>query len=79
MGIYVGNLSYEVTEEHVIELFKDYGFVKRVRIPFTRETGYPLIFAIVDMTTNSEEAIAIKALHGSEWMGRNLTVKKARL
>jgi RNA recognition motif-containing protein len=78
MSIYVSNLSYEVTEEQIGTVFKDYGFVKRVQIPSDRETDRSRGFAFVDMETSAEEVAAIKALDGFEWMGRNLTVKEAR-
>jgi RNA recognition motif-containing protein len=78
MSIYVSNLSYEVTEEQIGTVFKDYGSVKRVQIPSDRETDRSGGFAFVDMETNAEEVAAIKALDGFEWMGRNLTVKEAR-
>ena len=78
MGIYVGNLSYEVTEEQIGLLFKEYGSVRRVQIPSDRETDHSSGFAFVDMETDAEEITAIKALNGSEWMGQNLAVQKAR-
>ncbi|MEB3283022.1 MAG: RNA-binding protein [Lyngbya sp.] len=78
MSIYVGNLSYEVTEEDLKSVFAEYGSVKRVSIPTDRETGRPRGFAFVEMQEESEEEAAIKALDGAEWMGRDLKVNKAR-
>lgn len=78
MSIYVGNLSYEVTKEDLVEVFKDYGSVKRVHVPMDRETGRMRGFAFVEMETDEEEKKAIDDLDGAEWMGRSLKVNEAR-
>ena len=78
MSIYVGNLSYEVTEEDLKEVFKEYGEVKRVQLPKDRETGKVRGFAFVEMENDTEETAAIEALDGAEWMGRDLKVNKAK-
>ncbi|MCH2048205.1 MAG: RNA-binding protein [Trichodesmium sp. ALOHA_ZT_67] len=78
MSIYVGNLSYEVTQEDLSEVFQDYGSVKRVQLPTDRETGRPRGFGFVEMKTEEEEAAAIDALDGAEWMGREIKVNKAK-
>ncbi|MBD2445380.1 RNA-binding protein [Dolichospermum sp. FACHB-1091] len=78
MSIYVGNLSYEVTEQGLNQVFAEYGTVKRVQIPTDRETGRVRGFAFVEMGTDAEETGAIEALDAAEWMGRNLKVNKAK-
>ncbi len=78
MSIYVGNLSYEVTEADLTQTFAEYGAVKRVQLPTDRETGRMRGFGFVEMETDSEETAAISALDGAEWMGRDLKVNKAR-
>ncbi|MEA5503861.1 RNA-binding protein [Halotia wernerae UHCC 0503] len=78
MSIYVGNLSYEVTEEDLKRAFAEYGTVNRVQLPNDRETGRPRGFAFVEMGTDTEEAAAIEALDGADWMGRSLKVNKAK-
>lgn len=78
MSIYVGNLSYEVTEADVNSVFAEYGSVKRVQLPVDRETGRMRGFGFVEMGTEAEEAAAIEALDGAEWMGRDLKVNKAK-
>lgn len=78
MSIYVGNLSYEVMQDNLSEIFAEYGTVKRVQLPTDRETGRVRGFAFVEMATETEEEAAIEALNGAEWMGRDLTVNKAR-
>jgi RNA recognition motif-containing protein len=78
MSIYVGNLSYDVTDNDLNGVFAEYGTVKRVQIPTDRETGKVRGFAFVEMGTDAEETAAIEALDGAEWMGRNLKVNKAK-
>ena len=78
MSIYVGNLSYEVTEAELNTVFSDYGSVKRVHIPSDRETGRPRGFAFVEMETEAQESSAIDTLDGAEWMGRSLKVNQAQ-
>jgi RNA recognition motif-containing protein len=78
MSIYVGNLSYDVTDNDLSGVFAEYGTVKRVQIPTDRETGKVRGFAFVEMGTDAEETAAIEALDGAEWMGRNLKVNKAK-
>lgn len=78
MSIYVGNLSYQVTQEDLSAVFAEYGTVKRVQLPVDRETGRVRGFGFVEMSSDAEEAAAIEALDGAEWMGRELKVNKAK-
>jgi len=78
MSIYVGNLSYEVTQDALSSVFAEYGAVKRVQLPTDRETGRLRGFAFVEMGSEAEETAAIEALDGAEWMGRDLKVNKAK-
>ncbi|MFB8791079.1 MAG: RNA-binding protein [Potamolinea sp.] len=78
MSIYVGNLSYQVTQEDLSAVFAEYGTVKRVQLPTDRETGRMRGFGFVEMGSDAEEAAAIEALDGAEWMGRDLKVNKAK-
>ncbi len=78
MTIYVGNLSYKVTQEDLTQTFAEYGTVQRVQLPVDRETGRMRGFGFVDMGNDKEEDAAIEALDGAEWMGRDLKVNKAR-
>ena len=78
MSIYVGNLSYEVTQEDLSTIFSEYGAVKRVQLPTDRETGRMRGFGFVEMETDAQEAAAIEALDSAEWMGRDLRVNKAK-
>ena len=78
MSIYVGNLSYEINQEDLNEVFAEYGTVKRVHIPTDRETGRVRGLAFVEMESEPDEDKAIEALDGAEWMERSLKVNKAR-
>ncbi len=78
MTVYVGNLSYNATEDDLNEVFKEYGSVKRIQVPTDRETGRMRGFAFVEMSDDAEEDKAIEDLDGAEWMGRTLKVNKAR-
>jgi RNA recognition motif-containing protein len=76
--IYIGNLSFQAAEEDIREVFAEYGTVSRVSLPIDRETGRKRGFAFVDLSSDAEEDVAIEALDGAEWMGRDLKVNKAK-
>jgi RNA recognition motif-containing protein len=78
MSIYVGNLSYSVTEDDLSKVFSEYGSVTRVQLPTDRETGRARGFGFVEMESSAAEEAAIQALDGAEWMGRVMKVNKAR-
>lgn len=78
MSVYIGNLSYDVSEDDLKSVFAEYGTVRRVQIPTDRETGRPRGFAFVEMDNDAEEDAAIEQLDGAEWMGRDLKVNKAK-
>jgi RNA recognition motif-containing protein len=77
MTVYVGNLSYDASEDDLRVVFKDYGTVQRVTLPTNRETGRIRGFAFIDLAEEAEETKAIETLDGAQWMGRNLKVNKA--
>ncbi|BAZ66549.1 MAG: RNA-binding protein [Pelatocladus maniniholoensis HA4357-MV3] len=77
MSIYVGNLSEEVQEDDLKQIFSEYGSVIKVRLPTCRQSGERRGFAFVEMKTDAEEAAAIYSLLDTEFMGRNLRVNKA--
>ena len=77
--LYVGNLSYEATEEDLREAFAQDGrTVARVNIITDRETGRPRGFAFVEMGSEDDASAAISALDGQELLGRPLRVSEAR-
>lgn len=78
MSIYIGNLSYDVTEEDLSSVFAEYGTVKRVYLPMDRESGRMRGFGFVEMSTDAEEDEAIETLDGAQWMGREMKVNKAK-
>ena len=77
-NIYVGNLSFDATEESVRALFEAYGTVSRVNIVTDRDTGQPRGFGFVEMANDGEGEKAIAAVNGTELGGRALNVNEAR-
>ena len=78
MTIYVGNLSYKVSEEEVTELFADFGAVKSVNIIRDNASGRSKGFAFVEMENDADAEAAIEALNETEFSERNIIVNKAR-
>lgn len=77
--LYVGNLSYNVTEPELKDVFGENGRnVKEVKVVLDRDTGRPRGFAFVEMTTDAEAAQAIETLNGREIQGRPINVSEAR-
>src|SRR5579862_1273672 len=77
-NIYVGNLSFDATEDQVRSMFEQYGAVDRVSIVTDRDTGQSRGFAFVEMPDDDAAGKAMDALNGSNLSGRNLTVNEAR-
>jgi len=77
-NIYVGNLSFDATEESVRALFEAYGTVGRVNIVTDRDSGQPRGFGFVEMANDGEGEKAIAAVNGTELGGRALNVNEAR-
>ncbi len=78
MTIYIGNLSFQATEDDLRSVFVEYGTVKRISLPTDRETGRQRGFGFVDMDSDTEEEAAIQELDGAEWMGREIRLNKAK-
>jgi RNA recognition motif-containing protein len=78
MNIYVGSLSYNVTEEDLKQAFEDFGEVESVKIIKDMYSGRSKGFGFVEMPGNSEAQSAIDGLHGKELKGRTINVNKAR-
>ncbi len=76
--LYVGNLSYEMTEEQLNTLFSEAGEVTSARIITDRQTGQPRGFGFVEMETKLEGEKAISMLNGRDLDGRPLTVNEAK-
>jgi RNA recognition motif-containing protein len=77
MRIYVGNLSYEVTEDELAAEFGSFGRVDSVSIPSDRYSGRPRGFAFVDMPTKSEAEAAIAGLNGKSLKNRIIVVNES--
>ena len=78
MNIYVGNLSYEVTEEELRQEFKTFGEVASVKMVTDKYSGRPKGFAFVEMASVSEGQAAIAGLDGKILRERTLAVNAAR-
>ncbi len=78
MKIYVGNLSFDVTEEELRAEFTPFGGVESVNIITDRYSGRPKGFAFVEMPSDSEGQAAIAALNGKTLKDRALNVDAAR-
>ena len=76
--LYVGNLSYDITENDLQDLLSAHGSVAEVHLPTDRETGRPRGFAFVTMATPEGAQAATDALNGQSHAGRNLVVNEAR-
>jgi RNA recognition motif-containing protein len=77
-NIYVGNLSFNTTEQDIRSLFETHGSVDRVNIVTDHDTGQAKGFGFVEMTNDGEGDKAIAALNGQELGGRALTVRGSR-
>ena len=78
MRIYVGNLSWDLSEADLRAAFEAYGAVESVSLITDKFTGQSKGFAFVEMPGRSEAEAAIKGLNGKEMQGRALTVNEAR-
>jgi RNA recognition motif-containing protein len=78
MNIYVGNLSYSLSEQELRDAFAAHGDVSSVKILTDRETGRSRGFGFVEMPNQSEGETAIAQLNGKDLGGRALRVNEAR-
>lgn len=78
MKLYVGNLSFETTENDLQDLFEQHGKVGEVSLMMDRMTGKSRGFAFVTMNDDTEAKAALSALNGKEVGGRALNVNEAR-
>lgn len=78
LKLFVGNLSFDTTEDELKELFGQVGTVQSVNIIKDKYTNNPKGFGFIEMGSNDEAKKAIAQLNGKELHGRNLTVAEAR-
>ena len=76
--LYVGNLSFDVTEDDLRSILSPHGPVNEINVIMDRETGRARGFAFATMNTQEGANAAILALNGKDWKGRSLTVNEAR-
>ncbi len=77
-NIYVGNLSFDSTEDNVRDLFAAHGEVLRVNLITDRDTGRPRGFGFVEMADAAQGKTAIEQVNGADLGGRSLTVNEAK-
>ncbi len=78
MNIYIGNMSFSLTEKDLEELFAEFGIVSSARIITDRDTRRSKGFGFVEMPNQAEAEEAIRQLAGKEVDGRNLNVNEAK-
>lgn len=78
MNIYVGNLSYQTTEDELRKAFEDHGEVSSAAIIKDKYSGESKGFGFVEMSDNEKANAAISALNGADFSGRQLKVNEAR-
>ena len=78
MNIYVGNLSYDVSEENLRQAFESFGQVTSARIIKDKYTGHTRGFGFVEMLEQAQAQAAIKSLNGKELLGKQMSVNEAR-
>lgn len=78
MSVYIGNLSHEIEDEDIRQVFLMYGAVRRILVSTTHKSGEKRGFVVVEMETDTAEVAAINGLRGTEWMGYSLKVNRAK-
>lgn len=78
MNIYIGNLSYKVSDNDLQEVFEEFGEVSSAKVITDRDTGRSKGFAFVEMENDEDAQTAIEELDGTELDGRTIKVNKAR-
>jgi RNA recognition motif-containing protein len=78
MNIYVGNLSYNVSEDELRTMFSEFGEVESVKILTDKFSGQSKGFGFVEMSAKAEAQSAIESLNGKDLKGRSLNVNEAR-
>lgn len=76
--VYVGNLSFDVVDSDLAEIFAGHGSVRSAQVITDRDSGRSKGFGFVEMSVDSEAMAAIAALNGREFKGRPLTVNEAK-
>jgi RNA recognition motif-containing protein len=77
-NLYVGNLSFQTTDDDLVQLFSQYGQVVSAKVIIDRETNRPRGFGFVEMAQSEEAQKAVEALDQKDFMGRTLKVNLAK-
>jgi RNA recognition motif-containing protein len=78
MNIYIGNMSFDTTEDQLRQAFEGYGEVTAVKVITDRDSGNSKGFGFVEMSANDEATAAISGLNGQDLNGRALNVNEAK-
>lgn len=78
MNIFIGNLSFNLSEDELKEVFEEYGEVSSAKIITDKYSGRSKGFGFVEMSDNEQATKAIEALNGADVKGRNINVNEAR-
>jgi RNA recognition motif-containing protein len=78
MNIYIGNMSFDTTEDQLRQAFEGFGEGSTVRVITDRDSGRPKGFAFVEMESKDEASAAISGLNGQDLNGRELNVNEAK-
>ena len=78
MNIYVGNLSFEVTDDDLRQAFEEFGAVESAAVIMDKFSGRSRGFGFIEMPTSDEAQAAISGLDGADLKGRNLKVNEAK-
>lgn len=76
--IYVGNLSYNISDDDLMSKFSDFGVVESAKVIMDRDTNRSKGFGFVEMATSSDSEKAITSLHGTDFGGRQINVSEAK-
>ena len=76
--LYVGNLTYQVSDSDLQDLFQQHGAVTSAQVIMDRNSGRSKGFGFVEMSSDQEAKTAIEALNGQDHKGRSLTVNEAK-
>ena len=78
MNIYVGNLTFDVSEDDLREAFEQFGEITEVRLIMDKFSGKSKGFGFIEMPSKDEAEKAIEEMNGKDFKGRDLTVNEAR-
>lgn len=78
MNIYIGNLNYDISEDELMDIFKEYGEVASVKIIIDKYSGRSKGFGFIDMPNDQEASEAMENINDTDIKGRRIKVNQAR-